>query len=350
MQRFRSRLMLGLVLLCLSTTSHAGLLDGLSTTIARLSAALQASSAQMRTAFQESMAQIEAAFAQTFDTLAGRYLNPTAGTTSFEETIVSQGIGRTSLYIRPQVDPQGLAPAVIFLHFGRGTPKAMANLVHAGDLAAKYGAWVILPTAENRRWNDDPAETGSIDDVGYLVKVIQAAVAQHPIDPKRIYIAGMSNGGFMTSRFACEHPELIAGAAQVVSSMHKSEAAVCAPKVAVPMTLILGTNDVLVRYNAKFGLLSGPETFARWQQINGCDPSGVLTEQIPDIARDGTTTTYQHNEVCSSGAAAQLYTVNDGGHTWPEGPDADSKLRIGRTSHDFSATEVIWDFFKDYSR
>jgi polyhydroxybutyrate depolymerase len=360
--RFKhSKWLAGAILLGLSSVSQAGLLSGLQGTLGQLGgalgaslaqsgAALQASLAQMRAAFQDSMAQIEDAFAQTADSLAGRYLQPTAGTVSFEETIVHQGVGRNALYIRPQADAPGLAPAVIFLHFGRGTPQTMANLVHAGDLAAKYGAWTILPTGENRHWNEDPASNSGIDDVGYLVKLIQSASAQHPIDPKRIYLAGMSNGGFMVSRFACEHPELIAAAAQVVASMHKSQDAVCAPKVALPMTLILGTNDILVRYNAQFGLLSAAATFARWQKTNGCDPSGVLTEALPDVARDGTTTTLAHNEVCSSGAAVQLYTVDGGGHTWPEGVDGDAKLRLGRTSHDFSATEAIWDFFKDYQR
>lgn len=346
MSRLSSRLAFGLALLCLSSASHAGLLDGLQQTLSSLSASL----AQTRAAFQSTMARFEAAMAETADRLAGRYLEPTAGTVSFEETLVHQGIGRNALYIRPQAESAALAPAVIVLHFGNGTPKAMANLIHAGDLAAYDGAWIILPTAENRHWNEDPASDNGIDDVGYLAALIADAAARHPIDPKRIYLAGMSNGGFMTARFACERPQLIAAAAQVVATMRKSLDAVCAPAAAVPMTLILGTNDPLVNYNARYGLLSAAQTFARWQTSNGCDPSRVLDDAIPDIARDGTTTMLSHNEVCSSGAAVQLYTVDNGGHTWPEGAYEDAKLRLGRTSHDFSATAAIWDFFKDYSR
>jgi len=333
-------------LLCLSSTANAGLLDGLGQALSGLGGAL----AQTRAAFAAAREQIEAAFAETAARMTGNYLEPTEGTTSFEETVVHQGIGRSSLVIRPEADAPDLAPAVILLHFGRGTPKAMANLAHAGDLAVTHGAWVILPTGENRRWNDEPGSGSGIDDVGYLTKVIETAIARHPIDPQRIYIAGMSNGGFMVSRFVCERAELIAAAAQVVSSMYKSQDAQCAPKQAVPMTLILGSNDPLVHYNAQFGLLSAQQTFARWQKINRCDPSGVLSETLPDLTRDGTRTTLQHNEVCESGAGVQLYTVNGGGHTWPAGEHADSKLRLGRTAHDFAATDVIWDFFKDYTR
>ncbi|NKF21521.1 alpha/beta hydrolase family esterase [Solimonas marina] len=340
------RALAGLGLLGVSSWANAGLLSGLQQSLAAAQAALQ----QTRAAMAASLDQMEQAFALTRLKLEGQYLEPTPGTTSFDETIVYQGNGRQSLVIRPQADASALAPAVILLHFGYGTPQTMANLAHAGRLAAEHGAWVILPTAENRHWNEDPSLDSGIDDVGYIAAVIDSAIATHPIDPTRIYIAGMSNGGFMTSRFVCAHPERIAAAAQVAASMRKSEAALCQPAQAVPMTLILGTRDPLVQYNARYGLLSGPDTFLRWQQINGCDADGVLSESIADSARDGTATTLSHNEVCSSGAAVQLYTVNGGGHTWPEGTDANAMLHIGRTSHDFSATDAMWDFFKDYRR
>ena len=49
---------------------------------------------------------------------------------------------------------------------------------------------------------------------------------------------------------------------------------------------------------------------------------------------------------CKSGTAVALYFVKGGGHTWPGGPQYAPVFLIGGTNRDFSASNVIWDFFK----
>src|SRR3546814_4607864 len=98
----------------------------------------------------------------------------------------------------------------------------MANLIEAGRLAAEHGAWVILPEADDE-WNENPDKSDGTDDVGFLSQLITTATMLRPIDPKRVYLPGMSNGGFMVERLACARPDLIAGAAIVAATLGKSQ-------------------------------------------------------------------------------------------------------------------------------
>ena len=78
-----------------------------------------------------------------------------------------------------------------------------------------------------------------------------------------------------------------------------------------------------------------------------CEPLAPVQRSFWAIdPRDGTTSTLQRNGQCASGGAVQLYTVDGGGHTWPQGRVTPTLL--GRTGQDFSATWAIWDFVKDY--
>lgn len=288
---------------------------------------------------------------QSLGRLSHRYLFPTEGTTSFEEAVEFQGVGRMVLYIRPELPSTTPAPAVVLLHYHGGTRSDIANMTRIAELARDFGAWIIVPEANNRKWNDDPAALQQThDDVGFLAKVIQTAAAQHPIDPKRVYMAGMSNGGFMATRFACERPQLIAAAASVVATMRQGQSAACQPSRAVPMTFMLGTSDLQVSYarTSQWALLSGPDTLQRWLGIHGCAPAQVSSTPLPDLdPKDGTTTRVLRSAGCSSGGAVEMYVVEGGGHTWPQG-ESGYVFTLGRTARDFSGTLAAWTFFENF--
>jgi pimeloyl-ACP methyl ester carboxylesterase len=50
----------------------------------------------------------------------------------------------------------------------------------------------------------------AVDDVAYLRAVIRDVSARHAVDPRRVFIVGHSNGGFMAHRMACEASDLVA--------------------------------------------------------------------------------------------------------------------------------------------
>lgn len=67
------------------------------------------------------------------------------------------------------------------------------------------GACVVAPQADTR-WLDNPS-------MGYAPRVkamIDELAAEYNVDTSRIYVAGPSNGGFMTMRMVADYPKLFA--------------------------------------------------------------------------------------------------------------------------------------------
>lgn len=268
------------------------------------------------------------------------------GVTHFEEAVTVDGRKRHALYFRPAVAGTTKAPLLVLLHYRGGDGEAMNYLTEASRLSRDFGIWVVLPDAKNHNWNHDPADTGRVDDVGYLSSLIDSAVSRFPLDAKRVYMAGLSDGGFMAMRYACEQPGRIAAVATVAATLLKKLDRVCQPSLGTPMLMINGTQDERTRYDSTWGVLTVPDTAARWAQKDGC-PAGPKRTALPDLAADRTTVVLDTWSACAAGEV-RLYTVTNGGHTWP-GASRDT-LMYGRTSHDIDATLTIWEFVRRFSR
>jgi len=63
---------------------------------------------------------------------------------------------------------------------------------------------------------------------------------------------------------------------------------------------------------------------------------------------DGTRVSTESFTGCQDGAEVVLYKVEGGGHTWPGGLQYSAETVIGKTSRDFDASKVIWQFFKEH--
>ncbi len=266
----------------------------------------------------------------------------------FYDSINYQGSERVVAYLRP-TQPQPQPPALIVLPFNLGSSAAMANLTEVAELARDEGIWVIIPEAPGLTWSHDPNEFNPDDDVGYLVAVIDDAVARFGIDPRRIYMTGYSQGANMTVRMACDRPDKIAAGAVVAATMRKTLARQCAPAAPTPMVFFNGTEDDQVPYDG--GLLevalSAPEAAALWADVNGC-PAVPERTSLPDTVQDQTRVVVDRYENCSSGGAVHLYTVEGGGHNWPGA--LDFIPRVGLTTQDIRANREMWTFFKRFAR
>lgn len=260
-------------------------------------------------------------------------------------------------YIEPPRGPRP-APAIIILHGGAGTPSRMRRLT---QLTLHEKGWAeVYPVGLERGWNDGRRDAQGrllheADDLGLLRALVGRLAADGLIDPARVFLAGISNGGGMALRMICEAPGLVAGAAVVAMSLPEDLA--CSDGPPVPLILIHGTADPLVPFEggpvrvlgAERGrVLSARETAARFARRNGCGPFEEIeiSDHYPD---DGTRVRLHVYRGCT--APLRHYIIEGGGHTWPGNHDRRwVGALLGPTSRDISATFEIESFFGELAR
>jgi polyhydroxybutyrate depolymerase len=276
-----------------------------------------------------------------------------------------EGLTRQALQWRPHpLGPAGLGrvPLVLVLHGGGGTAVGMARLSGFTGLAQSKGFAVIFPDSGVQAWNDgrpDPSShRPSTDDAGWLTALAQDAVREGWADPKRLYVCGMSNGGFMALRLACEQPAVFAAVGSVAAN---GAGAGCPHGDPVPLCLIAGTDDPIVpfrggpiRWRQWGGARGLAEPFAGavsyWSRRDQAGPEAV-PQELPDLdPKDGTRVRLLQWPARIGGADLQAYVVEGGGHAWPGGWAYMGRFFIGRTSRDLDATVALWDFFKAHPK
>ena len=271
------------------------------------------------------------------------------------ETLKSGGDLRNYWLVRPEgIEKTKPAPLLMVLHGSAGSGEDMMTVTRRGfeRLADKEKFVVVYPDALERRWND---QGGTVDDVGFLLAIVDKLVADGLVDKNRIYVAGISNGGMMAQRLACEQADRIAGIATVAGGLPEPLQATCKPARALPVLVIQGTEDPIVPWSGgavagfeDFGkVLSARETAKFWAANNRCGDGGVIAAEPDRDPKDGTRVKMEVFASCPAGAAVRLAAVEGGGHTWPGGYQYLPERFIGRTSQDVDANSLIWNFFKE---
>lgn len=265
-------------------------------------------------------------------------------------SLVWQGLERRALLHAP--GRPGPLPLVIALHGTGGSPRLMASISGLSKLADARNFLVAYPQALGKTGSEDPVlgaawnsgpglgcpAFADADDVGFLRELVKEIARRHPVDPARVHLCGISNGGRMAYRMALEAPELASIA--VVSGAWSGGAA--KPARSVSTLIFHGTADDYIPYGGGPGSKGrrvahapAPESAYRWAQLMGC--SGKPLRSFDGAcycdamgSRDGRT------EVA-------FWTLPEGGHAWPGGkawsPTSD------QPSQELSASKLIWDFF-----
>ena len=265
--------------------------------------------------------------------------------------------GRTRTYLvhRPPGSRAGM-PVVLAFHGGGGTAAGMARITHLDAVADQHGFVVVYPQGYANSWaggkGDTPADEAGIDDVGFVSALIRRLAAEDRIDTTRVFATGLSAGGFMAQRLGCQLSDRIAGIAPVAATLIVTIAQTCAPSRPMPVLEIQGTADPLVPYGGGHvagrgpggnPTLSAPDTAAHWASVNRC-PASPDTVMLPTVISDGTQVRTDRYGPCAGGPVV-LYTVMNGGHTWPGGEQYLPVRVVGRTTHQFDASETMWSFF-----
>ncbi len=281
-------------------------------------------------------------------------------------SIIFAGLERTYLLHIPSSYIRSTPmPLLIVLHGGGGTGERMEKLTQGGfnRFSDKDGFLVVYPDGIEKNWNDGRenvkyrAHREKIDDVGFIASLIEHLTVEHPIDKKRVYVTGISNGAMMSFRLGCELSERIAAIAPVAGAMPENLPSRCSPSRQIPVLMISNTEDRLVPWEGgdiRFGrktfgrAISVPETVKYWVTHNQCSSSPTVFMEPDRDPKDGTRVRREVYAQCGEGAEVILYAIEGGGHTWPGGDQYLPKIIVGKTSRDIDANGVIWNFFKNH--
>jgi polyhydroxybutyrate depolymerase len=271
---------------------------------------------------------------------------PTAVSTT-EVRLEHDGLDRSFRVTAPVAPGETPLPVLVALHGAGGSAVTLSYLT-GFDRAAAGGAFVLVepngtgPDAGSRTWNAGSCcgtSAGTVDDIGFLGAMLDRVAGDLPIDPKRVYVAGFSNGGMLAYRAACELGERIAGIAVVAGTMNVDDCPAPAP---VPVLAIHGADNTVVPLAGGATTYDDPrvepwynvpveEAVRFWAQRDGCVASPAeRTEGVARVLR-------------WAGCAVELWIIDGGRHTWFGGPmSAEGGLEPEGSP---SATDLALRFF-----
>ncbi len=298
--------------------------------------------------------------------------------------------GRTRTY-RLHI-PEGAAdaserpPLVLALHGGGGNAEGTQKTMGLDAIADDEGFVVAYPNGTGKKilgkafntWNSSEQCCGlavdeNVDDVAFLKLLISQLEDDVGIDPDRVYVTGLSNGGDMSHRMACEAADIVAAVAPMGSPLILGT---CAPSRPVPVMIVHGTDDQCAPYDDAetcggcfaqaleelgVGEADAEDTFSDcvgaasqagvWRELNGCGAAGTRSFERGGAACD------TFAEGCE-GAEVVLCTITGGGHTVPGSEFGCTPAQdfcqtfmdtVGTISDDMSLRDV-WTFFAAHRR
>jgi len=275
----------------------------------------------------------------------------TLPTGSSVHTLTAGGLRRTYRVYRPASAPPSQAlPLVVFLHGGFGDG-AQAERSYGWDaLAEREHLLVAYPDGVRKAWNvgggccGSPGRTG-VDDVGFVSTVVAAVRGATPVDPRRIYATGISNGGMMSYRLACDTTLFAA-----IGPDSATQLGTCPHPAPVSVVHVHGTGDHTVRYGGGRGdgvaHIDGPavpDVISAWRAADRCAAPATTT-------LDAVTTS---TAACPDGRAVELITISGAGHQWPGSPPrtlVERALGLDAPSTALDATATIWAFLAAHPR
>ena len=299
-----------------------------------------------------------------YDPYAGTSAGVSAtGTKSTSQFVTSDGRTRRYRTYVPTNLPTGQLPLLIALHGGLGTSdqfeanSGFDNLAEANKFVVTYPDGISNQSDGTgfQTWNGGyccgPAQTQNVDDVAFISSLIDTLVAQLPIDPKRVFIAGHSNGGILAYRLACELSEKIAAIGlQAGSNVVQG----CAPSRAVSVLHIHGSADTNMPIGGGRGTGLSTTVFVSAQAAidamvaaNGCSTSYESSKSVTDSNVTAKTWTRSGTSI-----HVRFVTVATATHAWMghAAQSESSSTYVGNPYLNFDSSRAIWSFFASHAR
>jgi polyhydroxybutyrate depolymerase len=317
-----------------------------------------------------------------------------------QEKIEVGDVSRTFIVHLPQgYDKEQHYPVVILLHGENQDADDLSRLTHFSQFAEKNAVIAVYPNALRAQWNigvrpeaqpemarnpygrrrygggypggggggypggggggypsgqrgdQNPDENGNhaepADDIAFLNQMLDQLALKYSIDSHRVYAVGLGDGGFMALKAACSASDRIAAVAAVSAELPKTM--ICLPSRPVAALFIEGTSDPVTPYSGgtykpgRFRLLSAEDSSKEWAKFDHCSEKPA-EGKIPAPEKGAKETKTLTFSGCGENAQVMLYSVKDGGHTWPGGEQFVSEGEVGKVSHAINANEVVWSF------
>lgn len=266
-------------------------------------------------------------------------------------TLEFGGLQRTYLLHVPNgLDhPAGL---VINLHGAGQTGGDQAAVTGYNGVADQRGWAVVYPDGIDFSWADGrgasvPDQTG-VDDVGFLVALVDRLTQDYGIPRGRVFVTGMSAGAFMATRLGCERADVVAAIAPVAGTLGSGFP--CAPSRPVSVLAVHGTADPVVPFNGgpmvgrggPSDIVAAPAMAQRWRDIDACPAPAEknLAGGVHRFTAAG----------CAAGTEVDFVQIDGGGHTWPSGSFSLPVESVGLTSEAFNASQASGQFFAAHGR
>ena len=237
------------------------------------------------------------------------------------------------LHVPPSYHPGQPMPLILNLH-GFDSNAAQEEILSGMSIKADAAGFIAAypeGLGKPQAWHFGSLAEAQAD-VQFIRDLVGALENAGSIDPKRIYVTGISNGAEMSYRLACDAADVFAAFAPVSGAYQKYGD--CHPGRPVPAVAFHSTDDKLLPYTGIPPLfLPVRDWAAEWAARNGCGATPAVTYQKGDV-------TGETWSGCDQGADVALYTIAGKGHSWPG-----STMPAAITTRDIDATDAMWDFF-----
>lgn len=270
------------------------------------------------------------------------------------------------LHVPPDYDGMTPLPLVLNLHGLDMTMEEQRNYTGLDSKADEAGFITVTPQGRTSTLIDEPhwnfvlapSILGEPNDLGFIEDLLDEVESQLCVDPRRVYSAGYSNGGFMSVRLACSLEGRIAAIAAVAGVYYPPVASGlpidedCPGDRPVPIIAVHGTDDPIVPFDGGPSLLNyvvravETEIMPDWVEHNGCFGS-FNTNYAPGVRRrlyrecDATTVLYVVEDADGAGSGTE-----GGGHQWPDPAFEKSPGSLGPATREINANDLIWDFLE----
>ena len=290
---------------------------------------------------QSSNAEIEENEEISFGQSCSPYQSNIGNGSTFYCTIMHDNIDR-EFYVYIGSTYQNNSPLLFSLH--GYTSRGLWNMNYTGfqsiadgeGFIVIYPQGTLLPATGQTHWNVGGWTTSSqTDDVGFINAVIGFIDDEYSLDYKRIYSTGMSNGGYMSYKLACDLSNRFAAIVSVTGSMTIETISGCNPSHPTSIAQIHGLQDSVVSYYGNVWSKPIEEVMSYWATYNNCKTDADTSEISGNNNGGGVHHVYTE---CDNQTSVELFLMTNMGHDWPN-----------LANHDLEASTTVWNFLSNFN-